>query len=879
MKFSQGLIIVLHLFITVSIVFGDRILIVPSTNSSCPGEITGEPCLTIQQYVSNLSPSRNTTLELQPGIHNAGTQLSVSNIVSFTMHGNGEVTFNCRQQFIFRHVDIIHLSGITFVNCGGHGANADLVGSFIFENCTFESRFTLHVTRATRATIVNSTFTGGSFVALSLSQTPTLMVKGSTFSDRIGQFAGAIQISQSTVTIEQSVFKNNRGRSGSITINDGHGIRSRLRVIGCTFINNTFMNSIGVNKRGGGAITMSNGNIVVSGSRFVGNTAPIGGAIYVSGVRGFNLILISNSTFMNNRARISGGAIYSDRDQTTITIRNSTFNHNSASACGALDVQGVNHRTMTFDASTFIYNSATSSGGVMCIRDALIFMENSNFSHNYAGRAAGVLRVRNSTVNIVGSTFDNNAAEGDGGVLASTFHQIRVLVNHSSFINNRAGDDGGAMYVSILGSHVKISTSTASFNEAVRRGGVIFIAGSSLEVNQTNFINNSADLGEVISACNSEVILSDQLSSTIDPVQEVCTHYDGNVNVSETFQAITTTASPQNATDVTTMTPLTIQTDASVTVTAIATIQTERSTTSQTTDTTTQNEANTMATTREVITVTMATQSETEITTTEYIGSNPEAVTTAVTGVTVGMAPQTVTSTEVTLMELVTTTEAQTAPSTTDSQTQASTTATVAVRTTDIETEASTTDPHTEQTTTDTPSEAITTDAHTEVGTTNIQTELSTTDPHTEPTTTDTQSEAITMDDRTEAGTTDADTESTTTEIPSEAGTTDTHIETVDIETDASTETSSTAPHTKALTTAGVATSAAQTEASLGTTMATHTDIEASTTPHQTVKSTTTGLPTPDITIVEQETIINGGVALNSMFLITVISALVFIIV
>ena len=673
---------ILHLFVLTTLVCGNRILIVPSTDSPCPGEVTGEPCLTIQQYVSNFSPSRSTNLVLQSGTHNMRTQLSVSDVDSFTMHGNNDVTLNCREQFIFRNVDNVHLSGITFVNCDGDNSNADRIRNITFENCNFQSRtFGLDITRSTRATIVNTTFSGGLFESLFVSAN-TLMLKGCTFS-------GTIRIFRSKTTIEQSIFRNIHGRRGSIDVGFGHGRRTTLNIIDCTFINNS-----ATSEEGGGAITTGDGHVVVSGSRFINNSAPFGGAIHVTGMHRF--IHISNSTFVNNSARMSGGAIYSDKDQTTVlSVKNSTFSDNTAQQCGVFDVQGTDqrsHNVITFDASVLSYNSAgssTSGGGVMCTRDASITIIESNLSHNYAIGAAGVLLVGSSTVNVVRSTFENNTAERDGGVLATTHLKVNVQLNGSSLMNNHAGDDGGVLYIGVLGSRVVMNTCTASFNEAVRRGGVVFIAGSTLEVNHTNLFNNSANLGEVISACNSDVILSDPLKAADDPLQSVCTHYDGNVNVSETYEDITTTASLQDETKTTTMM---LETDVSTTMaTVIATTQTEESTTAQTT------EAGSMATLPEA--TTLAPQNETEETT---IGGHPQPVTVTVTtvasGVTATMAPQTETGTEidVTLMES-TTIQPQTELSTTDKQVAA----TIAVRTTVFQTEESTTNAQKETTTTD----------------------------------------------------------------------------------------------------------------------------------------------------------------------------------
>lgn len=50
-------------------VFGETFYIATSSNTSCPEEYIGEPCLTLQQYILNPSSSSNVTLILESGKH------------------------------------------------------------------------------------------------------------------------------------------------------------------------------------------------------------------------------------------------------------------------------------------------------------------------------------------------------------------------------------------------------------------------------------------------------------------------------------------------------------------------------------------------------------------------------------------------------------------------------------------------------------------------------------------------------------------------------------------------------------------------------------------------------------------------------------------
>ena len=74
--------------------------------------------------MANPSLSSNITLEFCPGNHCLNSQLSVSNINTFTMVANAAVTVTCNQQlqlyepFYFRRLQQVYVSGITFIGCG-----------------------------------------------------------------------------------------------------------------------------------------------------------------------------------------------------------------------------------------------------------------------------------------------------------------------------------------------------------------------------------------------------------------------------------------------------------------------------------------------------------------------------------------------------------------------------------------------------------------------------------------------------------------------------------------------------------------------------------------------------------------------------------------
>ena len=155
---------------------------------------------------------------------------------------------------------------------------------------------------------------------------------------------------------------------------------------------------------------------------------------------------------------------------------------------------------------------------------------------------------------ILGSIFDNNTAEGNGGVLSLNYLHSTLFISHTSFTNNQVAKQGGVLYLRRKGSKARINKSYISSNNATR-GGFATVHGSSLEITASNIFNNTAETGEVISACNSNLSVSDQLFSSIDPVYSVCTLISGNVN--ETDFEVKTPVTTEAMVDTTTTNTLT----------------------------------------------------------------------------------------------------------------------------------------------------------------------------------------------------------------------------------------------------------------------------------------------------------------------------------
>ena len=150
-----------------------RFTIVPSVDTPCPGEFTGESCITLQQYIVNPSSS-DVTLELQPGNHRLDSQLTASSITSFTMIANTTATVTCNQP-LQRYAEWLTLNLNNVQNVYIRGIN--------FSSCRLELR------RINNVLLVGNSFTDYNEIV----------------------YNAVVKISRSSARIDQCIFMNNTG--------------------------------------------------------------------------------------------------------------------------------------------------------------------------------------------------------------------------------------------------------------------------------------------------------------------------------------------------------------------------------------------------------------------------------------------------------------------------------------------------------------------------------------------------------------------------------------------------------------------------------------------------------------------------------------------
>ena len=347
------------------------------------------------------------------------------------------------------------------------------------------------ITTIGNATVIGSNFVnnsgrwGGAISATGAElrkNSSTLTVSNTIFKDNSALYAGAVYIWGSNYNIADCVFDNNTAfGKGNMTPNNNNG--GALVVSQVSRFNEPITGTI-------------------SGSKFINNKAQYGGAAYFN--KGF--VTITDSVFENNVATAEGGAVgfsHASVKDLVVSINNSSFVGNKAPVAGAI-FTNVDSKITN---SNFINNSAAKIGGAICnVNDLTV--ENSKFVnntpqaiHNSKELHLGIETFTDlqNAIDLVDGilTLDSDIAMTDDE--AANFVN-GVIINK----NIRIDGKGHTIDAKNLGRIFKINnwcdvtlTNVTLTNGNATVGGAIYNFGN-LDLVYVNFVNNTAKYGGAI---------------------------------------------------------------------------------------------------------------------------------------------------------------------------------------------------------------------------------------------------------------------------------------------------------------------------------------------------------------------------------------------
>jgi hypothetical protein len=340
-------------------------------DSGCPGQNVQVPCRSLVKALGLLQEcGGDMRVQIKSGDVALNDEVKLTNVSNFEVAGNN----------------------LTYVRCEAEGAGLLLEDAHNFKivnltlvNCTanFERRSAMLINSSSNFTLENMHFENSSATALMLLNNTEHVLLDNVFfvgnsyprmNNSSVSHPGALSIQQQLVTHKQvhfritnSVFRYNQ----SPELQDDDLILSRQHF---EFVKRGYGGAIFVEFSG----STSNCSLIVDRTHFINNSAVRGGAMYayIKDESRSNRILILNSMFMGNRARLTGGGINlgisaSPSAMNTFEICDCTYVNNSALIGAGLSIFSVygtqdlsHHRTFTVVNSTWKYNTGTLSPAV-----------------------------------------------------------------------------------------------------------------------------------------------------------------------------------------------------------------------------------------------------------------------------------------------------------------------------------------------------------------------------------------------------------------------------------------------------------------------------------------------------------------------------------
>ncbi len=225
-------------------------------------------------------------------------------------------------------------------------------------------------------------------------------------------------------------------------------------------------------------------NVTLSNLILTGGNAEKGGAVYVTGS-----LTLNNVTFINNYAKIEGGAIglYGN---VILTCNNSDFIDNYAEAGSAIFVKKGVLNLYNADLSSKIFNMYSQ---IAVLTNSIVYIENATFSNSNSSYAPA-LYLRDSKTSVINSKFINlrgNITSGAIGVRMGG----DLYVKNCEFINTSSSKNAGAIFADVLyDSNLGAVTiiDTVFRDTSSEFGGAFLQLSGNLFLNNTTFINGHA---------------------------------------------------------------------------------------------------------------------------------------------------------------------------------------------------------------------------------------------------------------------------------------------------------------------------------------------------------------------------------------------------
>jgi hypothetical protein len=438
-------------------------------------ETLEDRCVPTVYVVNNLADSLTPpagTVTLREAIQMANTTAAtgVSNTIQLSLVGTYPITSvsngatdNTSGEF---SIDGVNGYSLTITNTSGGRAVIDGGGlNRVFDINAADTPAAFSVTF--QDVTITDGFAGGNGGGVQAQAGPSVTLDDVDFTDNLasGDGGGVYIAGNGQLTINNSAIADNHADSGG-------GVFSMVN----TTITDSFTQGNVANDAGGG-LSVSGTTESVTGTSFVGNFAPDGGAI--------------------------------DDEASNLTLQYCTLNQNHALGTTTIGFGGdggglyVSNAapaglSVTIANCLFLANAANyenmGAGGAILQETGTLSVLNSQFSDNRSDDLGGAINFSGKTLTINGTTIDNTKTNGEGAGLyfvgTGTGAAGSTLTNDTLTLNS-AYDGGGGIYDAAAGD-LTLVNDTINGNYGQNGGGIQLANNGKLAIQNTIIAQNTA---------------------------------------------------------------------------------------------------------------------------------------------------------------------------------------------------------------------------------------------------------------------------------------------------------------------------------------------------------------------------------------------------
>jgi hypothetical protein len=294
------------------------------------------------------------------------------------------------------------------------------------------------------------------------------------------------------LTVLHSLFLDNRAAG------DGGGIQEGGP--STTIAYSTFDGNTSAGAEGGGAVFVDGGTVTVTNSVFRDNVGVNGGGIedQAMSLTVTNSTFDANHALGTaDGSGGSGGGLDIEGNAGTVSVTFSLFLHNSAN--NGVNGNGGGLRqltgTLTVGDSEFTGNSASNLGGGAALTGLSATITATTFDHNRAGVGGGGLEAFNTNVRLIDDTFFGNVTAGSGGAVYLPGSAVVTFLNDTITGNTAAVQGGGVALGGAVSAPDFIQNTIIALNSAPTAPDLFVSGGVVLTDQGGNLIGGNPRLG------------------------------------------------------------------------------------------------------------------------------------------------------------------------------------------------------------------------------------------------------------------------------------------------------------------------------------------------------------------------------------------------